>query len=100
MGGLFGGGGGAKDMLVPLSNYWPYPPPPPPPLPTPMLYSAKMRVNTRVVVDLHAIFDFTEIALNVDTYQVSHSAAFWVCTVCLCPFYWTLSIINREASLR
>ena len=22
MGGLWGGGGGAKDMLAPLSNYW------------------------------------------------------------------------------
>ena len=94
------GGGGGKGHVGPPLKLLALPPPPPPPLPTPMLYSAKMRVNTRVVVDLHAIFDFTEIALNVDTYQVSHSAAFWVCTVCLCPFYWTLSIINREASLR
>ena len=35
------GGGGAKGMLAPLSNYWGAWPPCPPPLPTPMrcLYS-------------------------------------------------------------
>ena len=37
MGGLLGGGGGAKGMLAPLSNYWGGGGPGPP-LPTPMTF--------------------------------------------------------------